>query len=143
MKEQHQVFIVREASKREREDEDDDRPYTSIVCWAYDWDGVRRKFHRVAVELKIDHYKGKRLITSLPCYPLDYHSNVDAIKKQLIHRGKKFRELCMSPPGKQMYEYDALAYFRGTGVRHLQGSQSSSVVSLSTVASPATYHSRY
>ncbi|KAI3323398.1 hypothetical protein HD806DRAFT_535223 [Xylariaceae sp. AK1471] len=125
MKEQHQVFIVREAFKREREN--GDRPYIGIVCWTYDWDGARRKFHRVAVELKIDYYKGKRLITSLPCYPLDYHSSVETIKAELISRGKRFRELCMSPPGKQMYEYDALAYFRGTGVRHLQGSQSSSL----------------
>ncbi|KAJ3564177.1 hypothetical protein NPX13_g7934 [Xylaria arbuscula] len=113
-----QAFLVRECYPRE--DSETDRPYMSIVCWAYDWDGVREKFDRVAVELRIDTFKGRRLITSLPCYPLRLCSNVESVKEELIRRGKRFRDLCMRRTGKQMFEYDGSAYSRGTGVRHLQ-----------------------
>jgi hypothetical protein len=126
---QKQVFIVREASEHTNLRGDRKR-YIAITAWAYDWDGTQQKFNRVAVELKIEFYKGQRLITSLPCYPLDYYPGDRAeLEKELIERGERFRDLCMRPRGKQMFEYDGLAYFRGTGVRHIQGSQSGASVS--------------
>ncbi|RYP12448.1 hypothetical protein DL765_007347 [Monosporascus sp. GIB2] len=125
---QNQVFIVREVSRRE--EDYGERKYMAITCWAYDWDGQRRKFNRVAVELKIEFYKGKRLITSLPCYPLKcYTGSVVDLRQSLIKRGERFRELCMRPKGKQMFEYDAPAYFRGSGVRHIQRGQSGNLAS--------------
>ncbi len=125
-----QVFIVKEVLRTETEN--GDRSYISVICWTYDWDGNRRRFNRVAVELEIDHYKGKRLITSLPCYPLSrYPGDTEALKAKLINRGKRFRELCLRPRGKQMFEYDGPAYFRGTGVRHPQGNPPPNMVSLS------------
>ena len=126
---QKQVFIVREASERTNH-RGDRKKYIDITAWAYDWDGTQRKFNRVAVELKIEFYKGQRLITSLPCYPLDYYpGNRAELEKKLIERGERFRDLCTRQRGEQMFEYEGLAYFRGTGVRHIQGSQSGGLVS--------------
>lgn len=138
---QKQVFIVREASERINARGDRKR-YMAIECWAYDWDGARRNFNRVAVELKIDFYKGQRLITSLPCYPLKkYPGDVEKLTESLVKRGKRFRDLCMRPAGKQMFEYDGLVYFRGTGVRHIQGSRSGGPVSDRSVSIACRFHS--
>ncbi|KAF2722916.1 hypothetical protein K431DRAFT_283425 [Polychaeton citri CBS 116435] len=41
-------------------------------------------------EIDIESFKGPRKITSLATYPLKYHKNVDAVKKQIIERGKRF-----------------------------------------------------
>jgi hypothetical protein len=127
--EEDQVFIVQEASLDY--DDTEEREYMAITCWAYDWDGPRQVFNRVAIQLKVESYKGKRLITSLPCFPLKWYTG-DKVKlrQSLIDRGKRFRELCMRPKGKQMFEYSALAYYRGSGVRHVPGVQSGSMVSL-------------
>lgn len=38
----------------------------------------------------VPSFKGSRKISSLACYPLKYHKNVDELKAQLIERGKKF-----------------------------------------------------
>jgi hypothetical protein len=39
---------------------------------------------------EVDAFKGPRKITSLSCYPLEYHKDPEGLKKQLIERGKKF-----------------------------------------------------
>jgi hypothetical protein len=39
----------------------------------------------------VDAFKGPRKITSLSCYPLQYHKDVEGITKQLVDRGKKVR----------------------------------------------------
>lgn len=41
-------------------------------------------------EVDIDSFKGPRKISSLPSYPLKYHSNPDAIKQQIVARGQRF-----------------------------------------------------
>jgi hypothetical protein len=41
-------------------------------------------------EAQVDQFKGSRKITSLSTYPLQYHKDPEAIKKQLIDRGKQF-----------------------------------------------------
>lgn len=135
---QKQVFIVREVSER-TDHRRDLKKEMVVTAWAYDWDGTRKVFNRVAVELKIDFYKGQRLITSLPCYPLQYYpGDIAKLKEELILRGKRFRDFCMRERGKQMFEYDGLAYFRGTGIRHIQGSQSGGLVRSPDVASRLT-----
>jgi len=117
-----QVFIVREAVEHQNP-RDNRKKYLMITCWAYDWDGSRCNFNRVSVNLKIEFYKGRRLITSLPCFPWKYYDpqKRDEVEKMLINRGKRFRNLCMRPRGRQMFDYEGLAYLRGTGVRQVVG----------------------
>lgn len=45
------------------------------------------------LEVDIPAFKGPRKITSLATYPLEYHSDPERIRKQLIERGKKFVSL--------------------------------------------------
>lgn len=39
---------------------------------------------------ELSEFRGARKITSLPCYPLQYHKNEAALKAELIERGKAF-----------------------------------------------------
>jgi DNA polymerase III delta prime subunit len=41
-------------------------------------------------EAQVDQFKGSRKITSLSTYPLQYHKDPEAVKKQLVDRGKQF-----------------------------------------------------
>ncbi|KAF2744261.1 hypothetical protein M011DRAFT_480089 [Sporormia fimetaria CBS 119925] len=56
--------------------------------------------------VKIEAFKGTRKITALPVYPLAYHKNPEAIKKQLVERGKKF----ISLQGINYRHFEGLAY---------------------------------
>jgi len=38
----------------------------------------------------VESFKGPRKITSLSCYPLHFHKDVEGVTKQLVGRGKKF-----------------------------------------------------
>ena len=126
---QAQVFIIRDVVQRQSQ-RGDHKKYVALLCWGYDWDGSARKFSRVGVELRIEFYKGQRLVTSLPCYPLRHCKNIESLRTTLNERGEKFREFCIRPRGKQMFMYNGLAYYRGTGVRPTEGSdRSTSLVS--------------
>ncbi|KAF9870783.1 hypothetical protein CkaCkLH20_11682 [Colletotrichum karsti] len=120
-----QAFILRNTTVRQLHP-GSRKTYMSASCWAYDWNGLERTFNRVGVELKIESYKGQKLVTSLPFYPLSfYKGDVEELRTELIDRGKRFREFCISPPGKQMFEYDGMAHYRGTGLRRLEGADKS------------------
>lgn len=65
-----------------------------------DFDG--KAFGFGSIEVEIQSYKGPTRITSLPCFPIKYHKEHEALQKQLIERGNKFITLagigtgCMS-----------------------------------------------
>ena len=40
--------------------------------------------------VQVPSFQGVRRISSLECYPLQYHKDADSLKAQLIERGKKF-----------------------------------------------------
>jgi hypothetical protein len=42
------------------------------------------------LDISIDHFKGPKKITSLSTYPLQYYKDSEALRTQLIERGKKF-----------------------------------------------------
>jgi hypothetical protein len=42
-------------------------------------------------DLDVDNFKGPRKITSLSCYPIQYHKDAERLTKELIERGKKVR----------------------------------------------------
>lgn len=44
-------------------------------------------------EADVEAFKGPRKITSLACYPLQYHKDPTGVKKQIIERGRHFLEL--------------------------------------------------
>lgn len=68
-----------------------------------DFDGT--KFHRYPFHFHIDDYQGLRKISTLPCYPIDYHDKPDVLRQRLIKRGEKFRKY-YTAEGEQMYDYD-------------------------------------
>ena len=53
-----------------------------------EYDG--KAFGMGTMEVDVDSFKGARKITSLATYPLKYHKDQSALRKQLIERGKKF-----------------------------------------------------
>jgi hypothetical protein len=128
---QPQVFIARDYSYGSyRTKSENKKENFTLDCWAYDWNG--ETFNRVSVSLSMDKYTGPKPIASLNFYPLEYHVDVDGnpakekLCKELLQRGKKFKEFCVAPKGSQMFYCDGPALTEeGHGV--LGSSRSSSV----------------
>lgn len=53
-----------------------------------EYDGKDFGFGTMSAE--VESFKGARKITSLACYPLQYHREPDALRERLIERGKQF-----------------------------------------------------
>jgi hypothetical protein len=53
-----------------------------------EYDG--KAFGMGTMHADVSSFKGSRKISSLSCYPIKYHKNVDELKTKLIERGKKF-----------------------------------------------------
>ncbi|OGE49151.1 hypothetical protein PENARI_c023G01087 [Penicillium arizonense] len=53
-----------------------------------EYDGKDYGFGSMSAE--VDSFKGARKITSLACYPLQYHRDAEALRARLIERGKRF-----------------------------------------------------
>ncbi len=53
-------------------------------------------------------FRGARKITSLGCYPLEYHKNEAQLRKDLVARGKKFVELS----GVHYKSHQGMAYYK-------------------------------
>lgn len=60
----------------------------SIEARYLDYDG--KTFGMATVHGEVPSFSGARKISSLPCYPLKYHKDVENAKTELIERGKKF-----------------------------------------------------
>lgn len=60
------------------------------------------------MSVDIGDFQGARKITSLPCYPLNYHKNEAELRKTLIERGKKFVQLS----GVHYKNHQGMAYFK-------------------------------
>ena len=101
-----------------------------LECWSYDWDGTH--FRRVPVQFSFEYFKGTKSITSLTCYPLRFHRDTsddvnnpgglslgEAMKQKLIRRGERYRDLCLTEKGRQMFDYEGDILARGTGVRKI------------------------
>lgn len=57
---------------------------------------------------EVENFKGARPITSLTCYPLEYHKDAEKIREALIERGKKF--VMLSTEAMQFKMFKGLAY---------------------------------
>jgi hypothetical protein len=57
---------------------------------------------------EIGDFRGARKITSLNCYPLEYHKNEEQLRKDMIERGKKFVKLS----GVHYKSHNGMAYYK-------------------------------
>ncbi|KAI8717521.1 AAA domain-containing protein [Fusarium sp. LHS14.1] len=71
-----------------------------------EFDGKRFGYGGMAVD--VDEFQGARRITSLPCYPLQYHPNESKLRADLIERGKKFVKLS----GVHYKSYQGIAFMK-------------------------------
>jgi hypothetical protein len=56
-----------------------------------EYDGKDFGFGTMSAE--VESFKGARKITSLACYPLQYHRDAEALRSRLVERGKRFVSL--------------------------------------------------
>jgi hypothetical protein len=113
------------ASTRVRSAEGNSSSWRSIICCGLDFNGTH--IVRVPYEFRIPKFPGARAITSLPCYPVEYQSQIqeeitseyvppkDLMRDLLISRAKKFRILAR-PIGNRMFLYRGPIYSDGFGI---------------------------
>ncbi|POR33773.1 26S protease regulatory subunit 4 [Tolypocladium paradoxum] len=63
----------------------------ALNCRIVDWNGTTMGW--TDLELRIPEFLGTKPFSSLPCYPLDYHPQVDAVTAMLQARGRQFESL--------------------------------------------------
>ncbi|KAL9635582.1 MAG: hypothetical protein Q9164_003364 [Protoblastenia rupestris] len=114
-----QVFIVRENNEDALSHSKTGKPYWTLDCWTYDWDGSF--FNRVPKDQPDDKdiedgSQGKK-----------------TTRQTLIERGKRYVELCLKARGKRIFDYDGEALSReedlissmdGLSVQDLSGASS-------------------
>ena len=92
----------------------------TLICWSYEWDGT--VFERKAFELDIDPFIGSLAINALPVYPVKYYHDKEgrtweeSLKKKLLDRGRRFREICTTKRGSRTFNYTGVALSRGKGL---------------------------
>ncbi|KAJ5277642.1 hypothetical protein N7524_003795 [Penicillium chrysogenum] len=79
-----------------------DETWLNLECRFLDYDGV--KFGEAGIFLRVAKFRGSKRIETLEAFPLHYHPNHEQVRKDLIERGQKFRDLA------------------GSHVRHCKGS---------------------
>lgn len=70
----------------------------------FEFDGKRFGYGNTSVEMEA--FQGAKKITSLSCYPLQYHQNEEKLRCDLIERGKKF----VSLSGVHYKSYQGIAF---------------------------------
>ncbi|PVI01685.1 hypothetical protein DM02DRAFT_717776 [Periconia macrospinosa] len=114
---QDQVFLVRDNRLTWPVKQRDGPNYApwALSAWSYDYDWKVGRFVRTEFILQFEYFEGHSPISSLPFAPLDVVPNFESIKKKLISRGKRFREICESKEGARLFEY------KGDAVREQKG----------------------
>ncbi|KAK8115647.1 AAA family [Apiospora sp. TS-2023a] len=124
---QGQVFLVRDSevlwpSQQNGKDYDPWR----LWAWSYDWKDGR--FVRTDVTLQFGEFDGRRPLSSLPFAPLDSldEREADDIKRDLIKRGKIFREIVECKDDGRLFEYsgDAIPEKKGFSGMKFDGDES-------------------
>jgi len=84
----------------------------AIECWAYYWDGKNLK--RKVYEFSIEVYEHERRMKDLSCYPVEFYEgpngeDMEAIRLNLMARGKKFQKLCVGRKRSlKMFKYEGV-----------------------------------
>lgn len=100
-----QVLLFQYADEEELENSN--KKMFILTCSVYDWNG--ETFNRVPYELTLEFFSDTKSINTLDHYPLKYHRNADEVRSRLINRGKRYRELCVSKSGAQMFDYNGIS----------------------------------
>jgi hypothetical protein len=79
-----------------------DETWLNLECRFLDYNGV--KFGEAGIFLRVAKFRGSKPIESLEAFPLCHHPSHEQVRKDLVERGQKFRNLA------------------GSHVRHCKGS---------------------
>lgn len=88
--EQHQVLLLGNIKKKKRQDQS---WYWDITCNIIADDGVKFGLAKEPLALEINEFDGARKIRDLLLYPLHYVNNEQALRTELIERGKKYAKI--------------------------------------------------
>ncbi|KAH7169988.1 P-loop containing nucleoside triphosphate hydrolase protein [Dactylonectria macrodidyma] len=79
--------------------------HVHLVIENIDFDGT--DFGLIQESISIERYDGSKPLTELEAFPLQYHPDQERIRRDLLHRGKRFMSLC----GTHHRFYDGPARF--------------------------------
>ncbi|KAJ5343369.1 uncharacterized protein N7506_003193 [Penicillium brevicompactum] len=71
-----------------------DETWFNLECRFIDYDGV--KFGEAGIFLRVAKFRGSKPIESLEAFPLRHHPSHEQVRKDLVGRGQKFRDLAGS-----------------------------------------------
>ncbi|KAI2756919.1 hypothetical protein DTO013E5_44 [Penicillium roqueforti] len=71
-----------------------DETWLNLKCRFLDYNGV--KFGEAGIFLRVTKFRGSKPIETLKAFPLHHHPNHEQVRKDLIERGQKFRDLAGS-----------------------------------------------
>jgi hypothetical protein len=80
--------------------------FFQLECHYVDFDG--KSFGYAQAVIEIDEFRGARSIDSLIAFPLAYHPNEEAVREELISRGRKFGSL----EGMHYKHYKGIAFYK-------------------------------
>ncbi|KAJ6112321.1 hypothetical protein N7523_008382 [Penicillium sp. IBT 18751x] len=88
---------------------EDDVTYYRLECRYLDYDG--QKFGEAGIFLGVTKFRGSKPIEALQAFPLHHHPDYDGVRKDLVKRGQKFRDLA----GTHIQHCDGSAFFMKNG----------------------------
>lgn len=71
-----------------------DETWFNLECRFLDYDGV--EFGEAGIFLRVPKFRGSKPITTLEAYPLRHHPSHERVRKDLVERGQRFRDLAGS-----------------------------------------------
>jgi hypothetical protein len=75
-----------------------------VRAWCIAWNPTNKQFEREAWSFRIPYFTGVRPITSLAVFTLRYLEEVEEIRKDLIDRGRQWKEIVSGTP--KCWEHD-------------------------------------
>lgn len=86
-----------------------DETWFNLECRFLDYDGV--KFGEAGIFLRVAKFRGSKPIESLEAFPLRHHPSHEQVRKDLVERGQKFRDLA----GSHIQHCKGSAFFMNKG----------------------------
>ena len=106
------VLVFTDVEKKRNNQRDFRRPFTSYIiqAWCMVWNPSEKLFQRRSWNLRISRYPGKRLIITLPVYPLAAVPETErkTLIAQLKERGARWSSMICSPA--QTFMHDGPAF---------------------------------
>ncbi|KAJ5033191.1 hypothetical protein NUH16_003107 [Penicillium rubens] len=86
-----------------------DETWLNLECRFIDYNGV--KFGEAGIFLRVAKFRGSKPIESLEAFPLYHHPSHEQVRKDLVERGQKFRNLA----GSHVRHCEGSAFFMNKG----------------------------